>query len=221
MNPHTDLAKQRERASTWGRVVKARLRAVLEHCGDMVLDVGCSTGDYLRALEAHNRQAIGCDLLRDLAWTNEQVLLQADALKLPFAPESFDGAYAFEVLEHLHHPEQALQELHRVVRNNIVVSVPLCSEPEIFKLAGLSYYHWTDRTHVQFFSQEEICGAVENSGFQVIRTASINPTVPEKILFSALGIPTKAAHLLGEITKRFPLRRRYCMTTMVVAAKNG
>lgn len=48
----------------------------------------------------------------------------ADVTQLPFDDRSFDVAGCFEVLEHLYEPEKALNELLRVSRKAIVLSVP-------------------------------------------------------------------------------------------------
>lgn len=48
-------------------------------------------------------------------------LHQADALKLPFRENSFDGAFICWLLEHLPNPVAALKETRRVLRQNAVI----------------------------------------------------------------------------------------------------
>lgn len=52
-------------------------------------------------------------------------LVQADAAKLPFAPESFDGAFLCWILEHVNNPLQILKETHRCLKPG---SVAYCTE---------------------------------------------------------------------------------------------
>lgn len=64
--------------------------------GERVLDVGCGTGWFTRRLAAHaSLKMAGVDL--DLSWLKYAIqrdsssnYVQADALRLPFADETFD-----------------------------------------------------------------------------------------------------------------------------------
>lgn len=44
--------------------------------------------------------------------------VQGDATKLPFEANTFDVVYGRYILEHLHHPMQALEEVKRVLKTN-------------------------------------------------------------------------------------------------------
>jgi ubiquinone/menaquinone biosynthesis C-methylase UbiE len=95
-----------------------------------VLDVGCGTGLITRRLKSS--QIIALDMNR---WALERARLHTrgnvhfipgDAENLPLPSNSFDVVVCTEVLEHLIHPEQALKEIHRVLRpgSYFVGSVP-------------------------------------------------------------------------------------------------
>ncbi len=96
--------------------------------GATILDVGCGTGqdaqDLARAVGPHGR-VIGVDksetMLQEARARAAQTGLPveyvlADATRLPFADNSFDGCQASRVLGHLRQPEQALAEMVRVAR---------------------------------------------------------------------------------------------------------
>ncbi len=95
-----------------------------------VLEVGCGEGRQLTAIGERFPEAelIGLDLPDvelEEAWGGvESHMVQASALDLPFQADAFDLVMAIEVLEHLPDPERALQEIARVAKDAVVLSVP-------------------------------------------------------------------------------------------------
>src|SRR4051812_35128287 len=110
----------------------------LAHAGAHVLDVGCGTGDDVRAmgpLVGPHGRAVGLDSSgRLLAVSRERTgvrhgpveWVHGDAHTLPFDDETFDVARAERVLQHLAHPAHAVAEMARVVRagGKVVVVEP-------------------------------------------------------------------------------------------------
>lgn len=106
--------------------------------GDRVLDVGCGGGRHLRAVLNHQDvHGVGTDRSRPRIresfrklWTYPLTgtgsLTRSDALRLPFAGESFDAVICAEVLEHVDDHRQALREMIRVLRPGglLGISVP-------------------------------------------------------------------------------------------------
>jgi ubiquinone/menaquinone biosynthesis C-methylase UbiE len=90
--------------------------------------------------------------------------LHANAHQLPFGDNQFDVVVAAEVLEHLPDPVRGLQEMARVGRRHLVLSVP--REP-VFRSCNLvagryvrdlgntpgHLNHWSKRSFVRFVSQ--------------------------------------------------------------------
>lgn len=120
------------------RAAKRRSHRLLDpDAGDRLLDVGCGTGDDVRALAERvgdDGTVVGLDasesLTRDArdrtARASPARFAVGDAHDLPLAPDRFDGARAERVLQHLPDPQAALDELVRVTRpgGRVVVTDP-------------------------------------------------------------------------------------------------
>jgi len=100
---------------------KETARAVVSR-GDRVLDACCGTGDLALAdLHAGAARVTGLDfsermLERARAKSSEVEWVQGDALALPFADGSFDGATVGFGVRNLDDLEAGLRELRRVLR---------------------------------------------------------------------------------------------------------
>jgi len=96
-----------------------------------VLDVGCGEGVLTEQWAERFERVVGVDLehphLRRQWEQRSRPNLEfraAEATALPFEADSFDLVCAIEVLEHLPDPAAALQEMARVARRSLLVSVP-------------------------------------------------------------------------------------------------
>jgi 2-polyprenyl-3-methyl-5-hydroxy-6-metoxy-1,4-benzoquinol methylase len=112
--------------------VKTIIRLLQPRAGDMVLEVGCGSGNVLEALP-HGTKPVGIDLSSMLV-TESRVRLagrggmiaQANAEQLPFPTGHFSRIICTEVLEHVQRPEVVLGEIARVAKPDaiIVISIP-------------------------------------------------------------------------------------------------
>ena len=103
------------------------LELVQKHAGKQVLDIGCGHGVNCIELNKRGFKCIGIEI-------NEQYVQEAQkyidayhmrAEKLDFPDKSFDTTLMLEVLEHLEDPYKALEEVIRVTRKNLILSVPI------------------------------------------------------------------------------------------------
>jgi len=123
-----------------------------------VLDVGCDQAP-LRALVGRPELYTGVDM-RDTA----DVVLDLDREDLPFAPQSFDTVLCTDVLEHLERCHAVFDELCRVARRHVIISLPnplavlvralLEGGPVKLKFYGLPAEPPPDR-HRWFFGQQD------------------------------------------------------------------
>ncbi len=97
--------------------------AVLEGVGwpadGRILDVGCAHGDYMQALARRGLSVFGIDINRPalrVAVTGGNRVADADAMRLPFADETFDGLLCHKTLYLFTDMPAAAAELARVIR---------------------------------------------------------------------------------------------------------
>ena len=110
--------------------------------------------------------------------------LQYDGVNLPAPDKQFDAVVSYAVLEHVQNEEQALSEIHRVLKEQgtLVISVP--NKRWIFETHGarlpflpwnrVPFFSWLPRSiHSRFamariYTKKEITGLLTRSGFDVL-----------------------------------------------------
>ncbi len=211
------------RIPSWGSINPYRLQAVNRFAGQIVLDVGCSTGAYVQNLNSRNHNAFGVDLIRDKNWETikPQTNLVGSVTGLPFRSKSVDTVLAFEILEHVPDYDKAIAEIDRVSKGNVILTVPDSNLPEDILGGGLVYSHWRDRSHCNFFTFESLEELLQRHGFYVELMRGFNPVRPEYIFLRSYHIPQSIAKSLTAILRRIPLRRAYNMTILAVANIGG
>lgn len=201
----------------WGRLQADRWAAVIGLGPGVYADIGCSGGEYVRRLGDLGNIAFGVDLLRDASWRDDGRFLCADARELPLADRSVDVAFAFEVLEHVADPAHTLRELRRIARRAVVISVPDCAMPAELRGSGLAFNHWTDRSHVQFFTAASLRDLLASADLDVRELRRINPVSPERIVLRTWGWPERLAAPTARWLARVPGRRQLPMTLLATA----
>jgi ubiquinone/menaquinone biosynthesis C-methylase UbiE len=136
---------------------------------ERALEVGCGEGVIADKMHRRWGEVVALDLpdagLRaDWRGYHGPRFLHASAHELPFDDDRFDVVVAAEVLEHLPDPVRGLEEMARVTRRHLVLSVP--REP-IFRSCNLiagryvrdlgntpgHLNHWSKRGFARFVSR--------------------------------------------------------------------
>jgi 2-polyprenyl-3-methyl-5-hydroxy-6-metoxy-1,4-benzoquinol methylase len=135
---------------------------------ESILDVGAGEGFTLArlSLEKIGKKLEGIEYLEEAIELGKtlhpkMVIKQGTIYQLPYRDNSFDLVISTEVLEHLDSPEKGLQELIRVSKKYVLVSVP--NEPwftiqrfirgkNILKLGDHPehLHHWTSKGFREF-----------------------------------------------------------------------
>jgi len=155
-----------------------------------LLEIGCGTGQVLRAIGAAFPAAhlSGSELfLEGLAFARQRVptadLMQMDATRLPFTDE-FDVIGAFDVAEHIHDDMRLFSEVHRALKpgGKIVLSVP--QHPWLWSRQDELAHH------ERRYRRGELERKLERCGFKIVYSTS----------FIALLLPVMAASRVGRRT---------------------
>ena len=214
---YVDDVTAQESAKAYKRLSYDLLQA---EAGQHLLDVGCGTGDDVRALArlvGPAGRVVGVDFReeliaearrRDAEGTLPTEYRVADAHALLFADQSFDGCRADRTFQHLTDPMRALAELVRVARPGarIVVAEPdwdtlIVDAPDraatrqvVHRKCDTVRHGWMGRQLPGLFRQAglaEIAVAPSTTFFTDYATADA---------FLFLGETARQAHVAGHIT---------------------
>lgn len=204
----------------WGtEVVAERLGAVLDctPAGASVLDLGCAQGAYVRALASLNRRAVGVDLDPRASWRGGRYVAGSGE-RLPFAGRGFHTVAAFEVLEHCPHPEAVAREMARCASSHLVLSVPNCEHRETLERYSLALAHWTDTSHVCFFTKASIAALVAGAGARVESISDCYAVRPADHFWDTLRVPRLLARIGKRLCRSLRLSPVYWSSILVVAS---
>ena len=155
----------------------------LNHDG-LMLDVGCGEGRHIFGVmqDYPDMKCIGLDMDKDSLNKAEEGyeyfksisnagvdFLKGSAYSLPFPNDSFDLIVCSEVLEHLHEYNDAIREIHRVLkpRGKFYASVP-ASWPEKICWRLSKDYQNQPGGHLRIFNQKKLVSEIKNSGFKFL-----------------------------------------------------
>lgn len=154
--------------------------------GDTVLDLGCGEGRHVISFYVEaDVHAIGVDLgFNDLQTSKHKFeafaeadnhakhfhLACTDALKLPFADQSFNHVVCSEVLEHIPDYQGAIKEIERILKPGGVaaISVPRYF-PEWVCWKFSDEYHANEGGHLRIFHERELRADIERTGLRFFR----------------------------------------------------
>ena len=87
---------------------------------DVLLDIGCGTAKYLSLFSC---KKMGIDPASELLKQADVPVVQGVAERLPFSANSFDIVLSLTAIHNFDDPKLALNEMLRVARRDIVISV--------------------------------------------------------------------------------------------------
>lgn len=117
------------------------LVSMLDPAGKTLLDVGCGRGFLLNYISEHTGlQTTGCDLYSKVDTLKASAYKQGTIYKLPFEDNAFDIVTCSHTIEHLRNVPDAIKELKRVAKKQLIIVTP-----------RQRYYFYTMDLHLNFY----------------------------------------------------------------------
>ena len=167
--------------------------------GNLVLDVGCSSGYLARPLSERGNTIVGVELDPVAAHAAEEfcelVLVgDVETMEFPLEPGSFDVVLGGDVIEHLRDPAATLARLRPLLQpgGRVVLSTPNVANWAI-RLSLLSgRWRYTDRgildrSHTHLFTRATLAETLERAGYRVERIDFSVPVPGDSDLLDAVG----------------------------------
>ena len=151
--------------------------------GERLLDLGCGAGRHTFAALERGLDVVAADLddavLKDVAAFGRALIdesdfraslscVNANALRLPFASESFDRVIASEIFEHIPQDEIAMREVARVLKpgGTGAVTVPRFW-PELVCWGLSREYHSNEGGHVRIYRRAQLSARLRAAGLEL------------------------------------------------------
>lgn len=137
------------------------------------VDLGDSSGIFLKALGKRGTSVnIGEEPLRNIRAKGIKAIKADINGKLPFEDNSIDHILLFETLEHLPNPISALQEIYRICRKSLFISIPYVSQTNIH------YFNYQPtwpihQHHIFEFNDDDFRKVVSHTGFKVNKAETV------------------------------------------------
>lgn len=186
----------------WSNRFYAMLARRYGRRGARLLEVGSGLGHLVGQLE-DAFDTFGLDLNHWAVKQSKSVahgsaLQTASAQNLPFADGSFNVVIIKHIVEHLPHPEKAIDEIGRVTEKDgtLILATPnLGSLLKPWK--GDQWIGYQDPTHISLKQPQEWLGMIQNAGFEFQRVFADGfwdapyiryvPKQLQKLFFGSLG----------------------------------
>lgn len=189
VEPHVEESEGYWRELTARERFDDLLRAASGAAGRRLLEIGCSTGEFLSVARAtfsvSGVEADGASCAaaraRGLECFNGAL---ADA---HFPTGYFDVVALYHVIEHLPSPRCTLGEIRRVLRPGgwLIIETPNIASIW-FRLLGARWRQFIP-DHIFFFTPETITQACQQSGFTVRQVRSVGKAMSVRLFISRLG----------------------------------
>jgi 2-polyprenyl-3-methyl-5-hydroxy-6-metoxy-1,4-benzoquinol methylase len=146
-----------------------------------LLDVGCAVGYALEVAKDKGWEISGVEIsqyARKLAEKKLGISIPETLESANYQNDYFDVIAAFEIIEHIHRPQEFIESLHKILKKDgvLCISTPNLDHAKTFK-NFIDWPYLTPPEHLCFFNRQTIQNLLEKNGFEIkeIFFGPINP----------------------------------------------
>ena len=197
-----------------GNLLKTYIEKVITHYSNLrkkilikgykqmgkILDIGCGTGDFLSSFNSDRWDLYGVEPSEEgFSLSINKVsgkIFNDNLINCKFADNYFDVISMWHVFEHLYYPNEQLQEIHRILKEDgiLIIAVPNIKSLG-FRLGRECWFHLDCPRHLYHYHSETMRRMLNKNGFQVL-----------KISFPSFAFPLDLYHSLINILKNKLIR---------------
>jgi 2-polyprenyl-3-methyl-5-hydroxy-6-metoxy-1,4-benzoquinol methylase len=167
-----------------------------------ILDVGCSTGMFLRVLKDRGFLNLAGQEIStpQVEYCLQHHGIQCVATLAEFENESFDLICLYAVLEHVREPHEILAEVSRLLRpdGKVIIDVPNY-DSWYRRLSGDRWLWLIPPAHLQYFTPRSLSMLMEKAGLSVERNRTLSTSsytfIAAYHFFGLLGRPLPTTSL--------------------------
>lgn len=201
-----DAARLGNPSFVWRSGQERRLKIIQQHVklkDQIILDLGCGVGEYVRAFSREGGIAIGCDIEPSRVFEAREKSIQqenskltylvAEGEKLPFLDNSLDIVVMNEVIEHVTNDQITLREISRVLRYEgyCIIFAPNKLFPfethgiyigKRYIFGNIPFINWLPRTirdklvpHARVYGHQDWPRLIANTDLKIIEHTYVYP----------------------------------------------
>lgn len=200
------LKGEAQRIATAEKVLKT-LR--LHKAAGRLLDVGCSTGDFLQVAGKYY-EVEGIELS---AWAAALARAKGLAIhELPLARFPADGRFdvvtLWGVIEHLENPGREIAQIHRLLRDNGILCIWTGNINSLTaRILGEKWWYYMGQ-HIQYFSDTTLELLLKRCGFSKVTIRSYPYVLSMSAVANSIGRYPSISRLLSPVLKSRMLSTR-------------
>jgi SAM-dependent methyltransferase len=142
-----------------------------------ILDIGCSSGSFLRTLKGPDWKLYGIEMSAPVAEHARQSagaeVFVGDVLHASFAPNQFDAVTGFHVFEHMHDPREVMSRVFKWLKPCGIFTVTLPNFDSLEARIFRTYWFGLDAPrHLWQFSPRSLAAMAEAVGFDSLEVGT-------------------------------------------------